>query len=169
MKKKKSQRELIQDKMQEKYMEREELQAVLEAIDVKRWELLTRFLCLSGLRIGELVALEDKDIDDEYIHVNKTYSLDGKVSAPKTAGSVRDVYIQPELAAVIQEIRTYMRSQKLAFGKPSKLFFPDEDGSYLHYNNYRIYFKRICKKTIGKSITPHACRHTMIREGVHSL
>ena len=166
MGKNKSQGELIQDK----YMEHEELTAVLEAMEVQRWALLTRFLCLSGLRIGELVALDDKDIDDEYIHVSKTYSLaTHKVSTPKTAGSVRDVCIQPELAAVISDIRKYMRMQNLCLDAPSKLFFPDEDGGYLHYDNYRKYFKSICKKTIGRPITPHACRHTMVSEGVCSL
>ena len=166
MGKNKSQGELIQDK----YMEHEELTAVLEAMEVQRWALLTRFLCLSGLRIGELIALDDKDIDDEYIHVSKTYSLaTHKVSTPKTAGSVRDVCIQPELAAVISDIRKYMRMQKLCLEAPSKLFFPDEDGGYLHYDNYRKYLKSICKKTIGRPITPHACRHTMVSEGVCSL
>lgn len=156
-------KQTARERIQDKYMERDELQMVLNAIDVRRWELLTRFLCLSGLRIGELTALDDKDVDKEYIHVTKTYSFESlEISRPKTAGSVRDVYIQPELAAVIREIRAYMRLQKMRLGRPSKLFFPDEDGSYLHYDNYRIYFKKICTRTIGKPLTPHACRHTMV-------
>lgn len=151
------------EKLEVKYMEVNELESVLNAMKVKRWKLLTQFLCLSGLRIGELVALDDADVTDKYIHINKTYSyLSGKPSdTPKTDTSNRDVYIQSELAECIAGIRAERKKWLLKSGKRSELFFPDLDGGYLHYDAYRKYLKETTAAVIGRPLTPHACRHTM--------
>lgn len=151
------------ERISEKYMEGSELAAVLDAMKEERWKLLTRFLCLSGLRIGEAIALNDSDIDGEYIHITKTYSLPlRKVTTPKTNDSNRDVFIQPELADCIREIRRQMKKQMLNLGYRSEIFFPDYDGGYLHYDTFRIYFERVTTRTIGRKLSPHACRHTMV-------
>lgn len=151
------------ERIREKYMESSELAAVLEAMKEERWKLLTKFLCLSGLRIGEAIALNNSDIEDGYILVSKTYSLPlKKVTAPKTDDSNRKVFIQPELSECIREIKREMRKQALLFGYRTEIFFPDYDGGYLHYDNFRIYFERRTNNTIGRKLTPHACRHTMV-------
>lgn len=62
-------------KLQEKYMEPEELALFINGLESKHWKLLSRFLVTSGLRVGEAIALDRSDIGDEYISVNKTYSL----------------------------------------------------------------------------------------------
>lgn len=150
-------------KLEMKYMEPDELKAVLDTMQVDRWRLLTEFLCLSGLRIGELIALRDSDVDDKYIHVNKTYAITQyKVhDAPKTDASNRDVYIQPELADCIVKMRTEKRINEMATGKRSSLFYPDYDGGYLHYDAYKKYLKETTERILGRTLTPHACRHTM--------
>ncbi len=43
-----------------KYLEPEEIQKLLPSLTEKKWQLLTRFLILSGLRVGEAIALEKK-------------------------------------------------------------------------------------------------------------
>ena len=151
------------EKLAEKYMELEELSAVLKAMDGQpKWQLVTLFLCLSGLRIGEFIALEDADVGAEYITVDKTYSFeDGVVQTAKTDASVREVFVQPELAACIREIRKRIRLEKLRLGYQSRLFCPDEDGGYLRYDSYRQFFGDVTERVIGRRLTPHACRHTM--------
>ena len=90
------------EKVADKFLEKEELQRLLNAFELDRWRLLTEFLALSGLRIGEAVALNNEDVDDEYIHVTKSYSESfSRMGDTKTKCSVRDVYIQPELADCI--------------------------------------------------------------------
>ena len=150
-------------KLTDKYMGLEEYETVLDAMTTTRWKLLTQFLCLSGLRIGELIALDDSDVGEKYIHVSKTYDLrTGTLSETlKTEASNRDIYIQSELAECIKQIRKERRFAELDNGFRSGLFFPDTDGGYLHYHSYRIYFGRLTKKVIGRKLTPHACRHTM--------
>ena len=151
------------EKLMEKFMEPEELQKLLDSMDNNRWKLLTRFLCLSGLRIGELIALADKDVGDKYIRINKTYDikLNKLQSTPKTATSNRDVYIQQELADCIKEMRKERRIMLLAAGASSKLFYPDVNGGYLHYFAFKKYLAENSKRVLGRKLTPHACRHTM--------
>lgn len=151
------------EKLLEKYMETDELSAVLDAMTSQpKWALFTRFLCLSGLRIGEAAALTDLDVGPEYISVSKTYNVEvGLIPTPKTDASNRDVYIQPELAACIKDIRMYIRLEKLRLGYQSNLFFPHESGGYLHYDAFRQYLGDKTQATIGRRLTPQACRHTM--------
>ncbi|MDO4805452.1 MAG: site-specific integrase [Lachnospiraceae bacterium] len=151
------------ERLSDKYMERHELEAVMDAMTVERWRLLTQFLCLSGLRIGELIALDDSDVGDRYIHVSKTYDLrTGTLSeTPKTDSSNRDVYIQPELAECISQMRTERAKLLLRSGKRSSLFYPDSSGKYMHYHAYNKYLKETTERVIGRGLTPHACRHTM--------
>ena len=118
------------EKIADKFLEKDELQKLLECFDLDRHRLLTEFLALSGLRIGEALALDNCDVDSEYIHVTKTYNENfSSIGDPKTASSVRDVYIQPELAEVIRKIRICMMKQKMMFGYEDQgVFFTGVDG-----------------------------------------
>lgn len=157
-------------RIENKYMEKYELKAVIKAMDKQKtqhWMLLTQFLALTGLRIGEAYALTKADVDlqDLTITVNKTYGvgLDHPelISSPKTETSNRTISIQQELIPVIRAIQTLMHKQKESFGCTSLLFFYGPDGSYLSYDAYRKYLKEITQKVIGRPLTPHALRHTM--------
>lgn len=135
------------------------------------WCLLTKFLILSGLRIGEATALTASDIGSKYIHVNKTYDANNHiVTGPKTATSTRDFFIQPELAILIKSIRKNELEKQILHGRKSKLFFSDSAGSYIHYDSYRQYLGDISESAIGRRITPHALRHThaslLLAEGI---
>lgn len=153
------------ERIEDKYMEAGEVAEVLGAMKIERWKLLTEFLCLSGLRIGELIALldEDVDLDRKTITISKTFTVNIHVleSSAKTESSNRIVTIQDELLPVCRQIRTYMRKQALIFGYRSPLFFPETDGTYLHYDSYRQYFGDTTEAVLGRRLTPHACRHTM--------
>lgn len=156
----------------EKYLERNELQALLEASEHPLWTLVIHFLALSGLRIGELIALTNADIDEEYIHVDKTYEVGAKVLShePKTATSVRDVYLRPELKKVTKDIQSYMRVHNFEQGIRSDLFVCDDKGLYMHYDAFRKYLGELSERVIGRKITPHALRHTtaslLIADGI---
>ena len=143
-----------------KYLEHDEITALLDGMKVERWKLLTEFLILSGLRIGETIALEDKDIDD-VIHVTKTFSMmTGRISTTKTQTSTRDVDIQLELSDCIKAIRTFVRKEEMEFGYRSKLFFPAFMGGYLQYAAYTKYLRENTSAILGRKLTPHALRHT---------
>lgn len=138
-----------------KYLEKAELDALLGARN-----LLTRFLVLTGMRIGEAIALEkaDVDLDARTINIDKTYDMvnEEMSEGAKTPTSTRKVHIQPELVPVINEISEHMRKKKML----STHFFCGNDGKYIKYDDFRIYLAKATKKTVGRRLTPHALRHT---------
>lgn len=158
-------------RIEDKYLESDELQKLLDAMEVPTWKYVTHFLALSGLRVGELIALKDKDVGVEYIIVNKTYEINvEKVGTPKTDTSNREVYVRKELAFLIKEIRKYMREYKFKNRIKSDLFICGKDGGYLHYDAYRKYLAENSASALNHKITPHALRHTaaslLIADGV---
>jgi integrase len=152
------------DRIEDKFLEKDELRKLLNAFTLDRWKLLTEFLALSGLRIGEAVALSNDDVGPEYISVTKSVaSSTGMMDLPKTHSSIRDVYIQPELAEVIKKIRVCMAKQRMMYGYTDKgYFFSGIDGGRIEYAAYNKQLQIAAGKTgIGKHITPHVLRHTM--------
>lgn len=136
------------EKLQEKYLERNELKTLLNSMQVEKWRAVTAFLALSGLRVGEMLALNDADVA-ETIRVNKTYVLTLHQVQPftKTDCSVREVYVQEELKPIIETLRS-LRPR-------GSRFFP------FKYDAFRKYLIENSLRSIGRPITPHALRHTM--------
>ena len=139
-------------RIKDKYLERDELSRVLEAMTVDKWKKLTAFLCLSGLRIGEAIALleEDVDIPNKTIYVSKTYIVEtGEVHSTKTESSFREVYMQPELVELCKTITP-------------NVYFLSDNGKPVEYYTYNKYLKEITERVIGRKLTPHSLRHTHV-------
>ena len=152
-------------KIKDKYLEKEELHAIIEAMELERHKLLTEFLALTGLRFGECAALDNVDVGPEYISVTKSYSENFHLLGdPKTESSIREVYIQPELEGVIKRIRVCMAKQRMKFGyEDHGYFFAGPDGDRIGYAAYNKCLKLAAKKAgIDRNITPHVLRHTMV-------
>jgi integrase len=159
------------ERIQDKFLETEEMNALLDAMTEKRWVLVSRALLLSGLRIGEFCALDKIDVKGQYIHVTKTYDANNKVvTSAKTFDSKRDVFIQEELREVLDEIAQYTKWQAQVCGYDSLIFFPDVDGGRLHYDSYAKYLRETSEKALQRRISPHTLRHShasmLAREGV---
>lgn len=90
------------------YLEHDEITKLLNyLIDNNHWQdyYISYFLILTGMRIGELVALEDSDVDitSKTIRVTKTYYPATKyATSAKTSDSIRNLHIQPELLLLIK-------------------------------------------------------------------
>ena len=150
-------------KIEDKFLESEEVTALLQGMTHPLWKPVTKILVLSGLRFGELAALKREDVDtkDRVIHVRATYDANNKLeTTPKTAESSRDVYMQDELLDVIRHVKASMLSQQIATGRVSHLFLTDLDGEHIKYYTYRKYFQENALRLIGRDITPHILRHT---------
>lgn len=147
-----------------KYLERDELVRLLPELDVELNRYIIHFLALSGLRVGECLALTKKDVDlaGRVIHVTKTADpATGKVlDGAKTDTSNRDVYIQDELLRLCREMLKYMRRTSVAFGFRSDLFFCDLDGHPVPYARLNKYFAENTLRVIGRRLTLHSLRHT---------
>ena len=146
------------ERIDDKFLSSKELKDLLAGMKNTRWRLLTHFLVLSGLRIGEAMALNDSDLTT-VISVTKTKDLQtGRISdSAKTDAGNREVFIQPELEAVVKEIRHFVKVEKIKTGNRSGVFFPE-----ISYSAYNKYLKETSEKIIDHKITPHALRHTHV-------
>ena len=144
-------------RIEDKYLEQDELETLLQSMEGSRhWQLLTKFLALSGLRIGEALALTMNDVDT-HIHVHRTANYNLKIisDTPKTTESNRNVFVQPELEIVIKEIRKWRLEEMMKTRKRTDLLFID-----LNYISYLHYLSRKAKSALNRNITPHTLRHT---------
>ena len=151
------------EKVTDKFLEATEVHKLLDGIKSERWKLLTRFLVLSGLRIGEAIALNDADVTNEII-VNKTMDVGTgeRKSRTKTDCSTREVFIQAELMEVVKDIRRFVRLESFKNGYRSDLFLPASDGGFIQYPAFAKYIKENAEIILKRKITPHTLRHTHV-------
>ena len=154
------------EKLLEKFMDSEELARLLAEMKVEKWKLVTEFLALSGLRIGEFIALNRSDVStdnenpiENVIRVTKTYYVNGSTVTQntKTDASTREVFIQPELKEVIDRIEEWRIAQDLT---ACEIFFPNEKNGYMSYPAYNKYLRENTENILGRRLTAHALRHT---------
>ena len=151
-------------KIEDKYLEHDELNLLIREMAVEHWRNLTIFLALSGLRFGEAAALlrSDLDFSARVIHVTKNYDGNNHVvTTPKTYHSVRDVYMQNELYAFCRNlfVSGYIDHNIIRLN-PDGLLFPYRDGKHISFDAYAKYLRENSERVIGRRITPHTLRHT---------
>lgn len=165
------------EKIADKYMEPEEVTKLLNYIESTKeyhWHYFTQFLLLSGLRVGEAIALtlDDIDFDKRLIHVTKTYDPNAHIiTSPKTSQSYRDVYIQDELLSLLQYAKLYFKEQKLLHNINNNYFFVGKNGANVRYEAYSKFLRHASSISIGRRIKVHSLRHThaslLLAEGIN--
>lgn len=139
----------------------DEIRALADAITprYKAWVLLAGF---SGLRFGELTALQRSDIDmgkdSLAVTVRRAVTrVDGafKVDRPKSKAALRTVPLPESLRpALVHHLKTYALPGK------DGLVFPTRTGSMMFASTFRYSFARAAE-AIGKpEVTPHGLRHS---------
>ena len=157
----------------DKYYSKEELKQFLELVESEQDIKLTamfRLLAYTGIRKGELQALNWDDIDftNNMITVNKTLALntDKKVvvQTPKSKSSIRSISIDEQTANILKRWKLKQRERFLMIGTRIKKYQPcfteEITNSYLYLNFMNANLKRICKKNELKLIKVHGFRHT---------
>jgi integrase len=133
------------------------------------------FFCMiwTGLRPGEILALEKNDLDQEQrlLDISRTHVNDirGLTTVPKTASSIRTIMVEPEVVEAIKEQLAVVEGieNKYLPMKNNQLIFPRLSGPKIgeRYQeqtlNYYIQ-KVIAHAGIDKHITPHKLRHTHV-------
>lgn len=143
-----------------KYLELNELKKI---VNKSKFNDFYVFLALTGMRTGEALALtvDDINIKDRYIRINKNYSYSiKKITPTKTNSSTRNIYIQNELLVHIKKIIVNNKQKCLEKGIRTDLLFFNDDGDYLYQHVLNKYFKRLVKEELGKDLTLHSLRHT---------
>ena len=151
------------EKVQNKFLEAEELKVVLNSAS-NYYASIYGFLALSGLRIGELIALDDSDVSNTEIVVKSTYDYRNDiVNTPKTQAGWRYVHVQPELLTYIKKIRKNSKLNRMVSGCRASYFVVNMYGGRLSYAVANRQFKRICKRLmLNKELSLHALRHTHV-------
>lgn len=137
------------------YLESDELKDLLGHLSGMMYY-ATKFLALTGLRVGEMTALLLSDISDSYISVTKAYSIRSRlVTEPKNASSIREVYIQPELRDLLDEYKRWRTLYMMSKGIRTDLLFFTRNGTPLTETNLLNKLK-----TVSPKYHPHILRHT---------
>lgn len=113
--------------------------------------LFAYLILYTGLRRGEALALQYKDIDfkNKTISVYKSIYHDNNkpiITKPKTAAGTRKVLLLDCLA------------DKLPKSHRDGFLFPNSNGELLHQSNFNRLWKKY-KEESGVTITPHQLRH----------
>jgi integrase len=135
------------------------------------WAPLWTVQVLTGLRPGEMYALEegDLDLDHRTLTVARTLSDDGeRVDTPKS-GLTRTVDLTNEAGRVLRAQAVRRREEKLRRGWKAlpRPLFPSMAGTYPDPADVRRAFRTVCEKAGltdddggGALFSPHSLRHT---------
>ena len=128
---------------------------------------LVIFAAATGLRPGEWIALEQRDIDRNarVVYVRRAFR-NGRIKSPKTEGSVRAVPLQAIALDALEQ---------LPAGSGTDLLFPSLRGAYFDLHNFRTREWKPAQLAAG--ITPirrvYDLRHTFatfaLRAGVSTF
>ena len=127
-------------------------------------------LCL-GLRRGELLGLRWSDIDLKagVLSVRQTLGKGAlgrpRFSEPKTQKSRSTLSLPGDIMSLLLKQQKQQGHERAAArvawqGDASDLVFTTELGTYIHPDNLKRPFKRICRQAAVKLITLHGLRHT---------
>jgi integrase len=99
------------------------------------------FAAATGLRPGEWLALEHRDVDREaqVVYVRRTFR-NGRIKTPKTKASVRAVPLQAIALSALDELRPDPECPHL---------FPSASGGYFDLHNFRNRYWRPAQKAAG--------------------
>lgn len=137
---------------EQRFLTRDKLEWLSDTINPQYKELIL-FAGLTGLRKGELFALETSDITNNKVTVTKSLTLiNGKaeVTHPKTKKSIRTIDIPKELQSYFNNL-------------DDGPVFPSIKGSRVQAGNFRNrYFQPAVKASIGEPFRFHDLRHTAV-------
>lgn len=163
-----------------------EMQIFMEEVmlETQRVAILTDLF--TGLRVGELLALEigDLDLERQTLSINKNLirvntaalSLDNPnirilnydpnkkthlivQNLPKTKTSYREIAISDGLCELL--IRHLYTMAHSSWPNPENLMFPSKAGTHVDPKSFEIRLSAVSKRCEIKKVNPHALRHTL--------
>lgn len=161
-----------------KFLEKEELALFLRIAKDRGLERdfeIFRTLAYTGVRVGELCALRETDIDhvEQTISITKTYyNPDNNIKeyqlvTPKTKNSERKISVDPEVLADLDRLRIRQSKVRLRLGDRyhNKKFVFSKMEDFHGYPEYIKFIENRMKRLLklaglNEALTPHSLRHT---------
>lgn len=130
----------------DRYISKEVIDKLLHEVEGTNKELVVKLMYYCGLRLGEAIAVSNKDLKGNILTINKSISnvsVDGKyttiISTPKNQSSIRTILVPDHLIPLIQ-----------SSDKPFSL----------NRNTLQLFLRKYY------NISPHDLRHTFISNAV---
>ena len=172
--------EVIEEKIN--YITEKEQQDLIKALQGDKCEGIILLGLMCGMRLGEAMALQEKDIDfdNRLININKSVKLvwtgeltkdnkriyENRVTIPKTKTSIREVPFSSMLVPILKGIIKKNKENKLKYGDvyfDNKLIFCKEHGEYIDNKQPNRRLKSALKRAgIEADINYHSLRHIFI-------
>ena len=157
-------RKSVKEDYQEVFDEEETsvfMQYCLDNLDTKNTAIL--FMFVTGVRVGELVAIKHEDIKDETVLIRRTET---KYENSNGHGFIYEVKDFPKTKAGVREVvvpRDYwfLLSRMKALNPFGEYVFTDESGKRITTNVIRRRQERRCKKLNIYRKSPHKVRKTV--------
>ena len=134
-----------------------EIAKLKESLQASRWGHSINFLLLTGLRRGELLALQWTDIADGWISITRSLSPYMEVTRPKSNAGCRR-FLLPKAA---QQVLDAQKQQLVMEDIQSDYVFPNLNGTAMNPRNYSQRIMRIAKDA-GLDFSVHELRHTFV-------
>ncbi len=127
------------------FWDKAEFDRFLQEVQHPLYRSLFILLFYSGMRIGEALALEKKDISGNTISITKTRSRTGEVTTPKTKASIRTISLPDVALSPLQAV---------CDGLPDvQHIFP------VTYTTCLYHYRRAVRASGVRPLTIHALRH----------
>lgn len=172
--------DVVEDK--ENYISEEDQKHLIAALEGNELQGIILLGLMCGVRLGEAMALQVKDIDFNHMNIKIKKSVkyvwtgerdkegkkiyENKVTIPKTKTSIREVPLPGILKPIIKGLIKKNMENKLKYGElyyDNNLIFCKENGDYLDNKKPNRHLKAALKKAgIKSDIHYHSLRHIFI-------
>lgn len=137
------------------YIRRRDFDKRVEQFENETFKTMCIFMFYTGLRIGEAIALQWKDIDFDAkeADINKTYDYDSKeFGLPKTQASADIVPLADFIVEMLEEIKEKQQKEMYGFNENYQVF---GGMSPVSYKTFHKAFKEVFSE-----FRPHDLRHS---------
>ncbi len=167
------------DKKETLYFTPEQANQFLEAVKKSKYYPMYSLELITGLRLGEIVALrwENINLEEKRIEIKLNAAIVSKqeqkedgvlhseviLQTPKTKKSVRTLYIEEPLISMLKNLRKEQLRKHMEYGdafENSGFVFTNDYGKMIHPRTVQDHFKRTIKKTGLPNLHFHSLRHT---------